>query len=132
MSRYVQIELRGATLDGIEAALRQLSLPVERPPRRVRLQGSLECVGDPVDLRLPAGTFDTVEDFGFALERGVVRLICGELDRSLLDETLLPDLERARAEATVRTAAGVAGMRVTDTLVEPDGTRRVVLEVDEG
>ncbi len=131
VSRYVHIELRGATLDGVEAALRRLSLPVERPPRRIRLEGSLECVGDPVDLRLPAGTLDTVEDFGFVLEAGVVRLVCGELDRSLLDDALLPDLARLRAEATVRTAAGVVGMRVTHTHVEPDGTRRVVLEVDD-
>ena len=60
MSRYVHIELRATTLDAVEAALRELDLPFERPRRRVRLQGSLECTGDPVDLRLASGVCDTV------------------------------------------------------------------------
>lgn len=131
MSRYVHIELRATTLDAVEAALRELDLPFERPRRRVRLQGSLECTGDPVDLRLASGVCDTVEDFGFAVEDGVLRLVCGELDQSALEETLLPPLRQAIATATVRQRAAAEGLTVRELETEPGGTRRLVLELDE-
>ena len=73
MSRYVHIELRATSLEAVEAALSGLGLPYVRPRRRVRLEGSLECTGDPVDIRLEAGVCDTVEDFGFVVADGALQ-----------------------------------------------------------
>jgi len=131
MSRYVHIELRATTLDAVEAALRELGLPFERPRRRVRLQGSLECTGDPVDLRLAAGVCDTVEDFGFVVEGGVLRLVCGELDQTQLEDALLPPLRQAIATATVRQSAKAQGLKLRELDTEPGGTRRLVLELED-
>lgn len=131
MSRYVHIELRATTLEAVEVALRQLDLPYARPRRRVRLQGSLECTGDPVDIRLEAGLLDTVEDFGFAVDDGVLRLICGELDETPLQEALLPKLRQSIAEQTVQQSAAREGLTVVGTRTEADGTRRLILELDD-
>ncbi len=131
MSRYVHIELRATSLDAVEAALGALRLPYIRPRRRVRLEGSLECTGDPVDIRLEAGICDTVEDFGFAVEGGVLKLVCGELDHALLESTLLPKLRQATAlEAVERVALG-QGIHVHEAAAEADGTRRLILELDD-
>ena len=131
MSRYVHIELRATTLEAVELALRTLALPYQRPRRRVRLQGSLECTGDPVDIRLEAGILDTVEDFGFAVDDGVLRLICGELDEAHLQAELLPKLRQAIAEQRVQQSVVREGLTVVGTHTEPDGTRRLILELDE-
>ena len=131
MSRYVHIELPATTLDAVEAALRALGLPFERPRRRIRLEGSLECTGDPVELRVSAGVCDAVEDFGFAVEGGALRLVCGELDLALLEDALLPRLRQTIATATVRQTARSQGLAVRELETEPGGTRRLVLELDE-
>ncbi len=131
MSRYVQIELRGTTLEAVEVALRTLALPYARPRRRVRLQGSLECTGDPVDIRLEAGILDSVEDFGFAVDDGVLRLICGELDEAHLQAELLPKLHRSIAEQRLQRSVAQDGLCVVGSHTEADGTRRLILELDE-
>ncbi len=131
MSRYVEIDLGALTLDEVEAALTELGLPYHRPRHRVVLEGSLECTGEPVDLRLEAGVLDSVEDFGFVLEGARLRMVCGELDRAHLQAELVPGLERARAAAAVLRAAPQAGLRVTEEHVAADGSRRLVLEVDD-
>lgn len=131
MSRYVHIELRATTLEAVELALRTLALPYARPRRRVRLQGSLECTGDPVDIRLEAGILDTVEDFGFAVDDGVLRLICGELDEAQLQAELLPKLRQSIAEQRVQHSVAQDGLSLVGSHTEPDGTRRLILELDE-
>lgn len=131
MSRYVHIELRATSLDAVEAALRSMSLPYVRPRRRVRLEGSLECTGDPVDIRLEAGVCDTVEDFGFVVEGGALRLVCGELDQSQLEETLLPKLRQATAVETIERAAVGRGIAVLEAAADADGTRRLILDLDD-
>ncbi len=131
MSRYVRIEVRGVTLDGVEAALSAHGLPYQRPRRRVRLEGSLECMGDPVDLRLPAGVHDSVEDFGFVVEQGQLVLVCGELDRDALERSLVPALHQSTAAHAVQAAAAREGMRVHEGPTDADGTRRLILELDE-
>lgn len=131
MSRYVHIELRATTLEAVEDALRVLALPYARPRRRVRLRGSLECTGDPVDIRLEAGLLDTVEDFGFAVDDGVLRLICGELDETSLRDALLPKLRHAIAQQRVEQTVSHEGLTVVGSRVEADGTRRVILELDD-
>lgn len=131
MSRYVHLELPATTLDQVAAALERLGLPYVRPARRVRLRGSLECTGDPVDLRLDAGVCEAVEDFGFVLHEGRVRLVCGELDQTQLESVLLPELRQETALAATERAAVAQGMRVTSTQVEAGGTRRLILEVDD-
>ncbi len=128
MSRYVQIaatELRA--LEPVAEALRAMGLPVERLPRgQLMLEGSLECPGEPVDLRLPAGTLDTVEDFGLVSTQDGVALVCGELDRELLTERLIDPLRRALTEQAVLEAAARSGLEA-ETHTELDGRRRLVL-----
>ncbi len=131
MSRYVHIELRAISLDAVEAALSGLSLPYVRPRRRVRLEGSLECTGDPVDIRLEAGVCDTVEDFGFVVVDGALQLVCGELDQAQLEGTLLPKLRQATAVETIERAALGRGIQVHEATTDADGTRRLILELDD-
>lgn len=131
MSRYVHIELRATTLEAVELALRTLALPYTRPHRRVRLQGSLECTGDPVDIRLAAGILDTVEDFGFAVDDGVLRLICGELDEAQLQAELLPTIRQSITEQRIQQSVAQDGLAVVDSRTEPDGTRRLILELED-
>ncbi|MCA9649936.1 MAG: hypothetical protein H6712_21025 [Myxococcales bacterium] len=135
MSRYVRVTASAlGDLEEVARGLAELGLPVQRgrghgPRARVMLEGSVECPGEPVDLRLPAGTLDAVEDFGFVLDEGAVRLVCGELDRTLLEASLLPPLERAVGELRVRRAAASAGLEVEaiESSRAADGRRRLVL-----
>ncbi|MGH1340067.1 MAG: hypothetical protein ACRBN8_00845 [Nannocystales bacterium] len=131
MSRYVHIELRATSLDAVEAALSTLNLPYVRPRRRVRLEGSLECTGDPVDIRLEAGVCDTVEDFGFVVDDGVLRLVCGELDQAQLETALVPKLRQTTAVEAVERAVAGQGMRIHEAAADADGTRRLILELDD-
>lgn len=128
MSRYVHVTAAVLSdLHEIEAALADMGLPVQRGRGQVMLEGSFECPGEPVDLRLPAGTLDTVEDFGFVrTAEGPLSLVCGELDRPLLTERLLPPLRAAVSEARVRIAAAEAGLELEQATVA-DGRRRLVL-----
>lgn len=131
MSRYIHIELPAVSLDAVEAALSQLSLPCVRPRRRVRLEGSLECMGDPVDIRLEAGVCDTVEDFGFVVVDGALQLVCGELDQTQLEDVLLPKLRQATAVETIERAVVRSGIGVREAATDADGTRRLILELDD-
>jgi hypothetical protein len=129
VSRYVHVVAATLTdLEEIAAALATLGLPVERGLRGpVMLDGSLECVGEPVDLRLPAGTLDAVEDFGLSrTPDGAVQLVCGEIDRALLDERLLQPLRAAVAEARLRAAAAQAGLELHEAPAAV-GERRLLL-----
>jgi len=115
-------------LDEVARALATMGLPTQRGQRgAVMLEGSFECPGEPVDLRLPAGTLDAVEDFGFVRTTdGPLRLVCGELDRALLVERLLGPLRVAVTEARVRAAAAHAGLELEATTTT-EGLRRLVL-----
>lgn len=127
MSRYVHVTaptLR--SLEEVRASLEAMGLTVEHGRRRVMLEGSIECAGEPVDLRLAAGTLDTVEDFGFVLESGRVELVCGELDRELLEHDLLAPMRAAINEGRVRQAADEAGLEVEE-VQQTEGGRRLVL-----
>jgi len=131
VSRYVRVELGVFDKPALRAAL-ATALPgitieeAAHAGERVMLEGSLECAGEPVDLRMAAGVGGTVEDFGFVLEPegGACRLICGEYDRRLLEAELLPPLRQALAVGRVRAAAGAAGLELEER-VEADGTRRI-------
>lgn len=128
MSRYVHVtaEIAG-DLDEIAAALAALGLPVQRGRGPLMLEGSLECAGEPVDLRLPAGTLDAIEDFGFVrAPDGSPTLVCGELDRTALTERLLGPLRAAITEARVRAAAAAAGLEL-EQATHADGRPRLVL-----
>lgn len=127
MSRYVQVAAPALhDLEEVARGLAALGLSVERGRGPVMLEGSLECDGEPVDLRLAAGTLDSVEDFGFVRRDDGVHLVCGELDRDLLLGSLLAPLRQVVAEARVRQAAADAGLQVEQT-TEVDGQRRLVL-----
>lgn len=128
MSRYVRVALDAdvATADQLRAALTQLGLDAAAAeiPGGLMLTGSLECAGEPVDLRLPAGALGAVEDFGLRRERGRWQLVCGEHDRALLSSRLVGPLHQLLAEARVRAAAAAAGLGV-EAVREADGTVRL-------
>ena len=128
MSRYQRVELAPATRDELAAALHELGLVPEwaDPSVGLMLTGSLECAGEPVDLRLPAGTLGAIEDLGFVLTPTSLALICGELDRNLLERGLLTPLRAAVAVARARSFATAADLDLEDTL-GVDGTRRLRL-----
>ena len=129
MSRYVRVETSARTLDELAAALAALELIVERGQAgaRLMLQGSLECAGEPVDLRLPAGAAGSVEDFGWRREdTGALTLICGEPDRDHLEVALLRPLRRELATTRARAAASAAGLEVEEE-GDADGALRLKL-----
>lgn len=127
MSRYQRVELAPVTRDELAAALADLDLEATwaDPAIGLMLTGSLECAGEPVDVRLPPGTLGTVEDFGFLLAP-VPALVCGELDHSLLQKRLIAPLVAAVAVARARRFAADAALDVEE-VVEVDGTRRLRL-----
>ncbi len=111
------------------AGLRALGLEPEQAEfaeDRVMLHGSLECAGEPVDIRLPAGALGSVEDFGLVVDEGRWRLVCGEIDQRLLERRLVDPLSQTLALVEARRAAESAAL-VVDESVEPDGTRRLRL-----
>jgi hypothetical protein len=131
VSRYQTIALSLGTSSKPEliAGLLELGLHPEQgefADDRVMLHGSLECAGEPVDVRLPAGELGSVEDFGLVIAEGRWRLVCGDVDRKLLERRLIDPLAQALALLRVRRAAERADL-VTSESVEPDGTRRLRL-----
>jgi hypothetical protein len=129
MSRYVQVAATALTdLDEVARALASMGLPLQRSERGLlMLEGSFECPGEPVELRLPAGTLDAIEDFGFVrTAEGPLELVCGELDRTLLVDRLLAPLRTTITETRVRTAAARAGLELESTTAT-EGQRRLVL-----
>lgn len=133
MSRYqtlaLGLELELGEMTSLVRALESLGLAVEQPEFEgdaLMLHGSLECAGEPVALRLAAGTLDSVEDFGFVLVEGRVQLVCGEVDRRLLERRLVERLGPALALVRTRRAAAAAGLELEER-VEADGTRRIRL-----
>jgi hypothetical protein len=128
VSRYERVTLAPQTREELEAGLSALGLvPTWADPAvGLMLAGSLECAGEPVDLRLPAGTLGSVEDFGFLLADGALALVCGELDRSLLERRLVSPLVAAVAVSRARRFALDAGLELEEQL-EVDGTRRLRL-----
>lgn len=128
MSRYVRLELAAdlATADQVRSALARLGLDAAAAeiPGGLMLTGSLECAGEPVDLRLPAGALGAVEDFGLRRDRGRWQLVCGEHDRALLAERLLAPLTQHLAADRVAAAAEAAGLGV-EAVREADGTVRL-------
>lgn len=131
MSRYVSVDLSLALPTGHDA-LRDLleTLGLSVVPGPVSLTGSLECQGEPVDLKIDPGPYGTIEDFGFVLQPRA-RLVCGELDKRRLEAQLLPALTQAVAHQRIVTAAARAGLRVEATQQTAAGGRRIVLRRDD-
>lgn len=120
MSRYVEVALAIVDLDEAAQALAGLGLAVERAQGGLMLRGGLECTGAPVELRIAAGPFDTVEDFGLARAAdGTLVLVCGELDRSRLEARLVPAMTDAIAAARL-------GASTELEVVATDGARVIV------
>jgi hypothetical protein len=129
MSRYVQVKTELRSLAEVEEGLAALGLRPTRAdyPRGLSLAGSIECAGEPVDLRLPAGSAGSVEDFGWRVGTdGTLTLVCGEPDREHLDSALLAPLRAAIAANQARAAAKAAGLEVEEEL-DVDGTLRLKL-----
>jgi hypothetical protein len=105
VSRYVEVALGEWTLAEVAAALTALGLAHQAGEQL--LDGSLECAGEPVHVRVEPAPLDAVEDLGFRLDEGRLALVCGELDRDRLVADLLPRLRAAVAEVRLR-AGGLA------------------------
>ena len=111
MSRYVRVTATVQSLDTVAETLLAMGIAFERQASGVMLEGSLECPGEPVELRVAAGVSGAVEDFGFAVERGRVVLVCGDVDRELLAEGLLVEVQRRASAIGVQQAvAAVEGV----------------------
>ena len=83
------------------------------------LEGCLESAGRPVHLRLDAGVLDAAEDFGFLTDDGRVRLVCGDVDRALLEERLLAPIHAHILQARLTLHAD-AEVHVTDGLAREE------------
>lgn len=112
MSRYVHVVMGAVALDEVASALTALHVP--HTCGEQMLQGSLECTGEPVVLRIEPLGVGAVEDLGFVVEGGALRLVCGELDRARLEAQLLPRLHAEIARARVRAAGADAGLDVSE------------------
>jgi len=129
VSRYQHVALAPITREELSAGLAALGLVGvwADPAVGLMLSGSLECAGEPVDLRLPAGTLGAIEDLGFILDvAGRPALVCGELDRALLERRLLAPLTEAVAVARASDLAAGTDLEL-DARIEADGTRRLLL-----
>ena len=127
MSRYVEVEV-AASLDEVRAALIALGHEAEARAdgRRVMLEGSLECAGQPVDLRFGPGVLGAVEDFGFVVDEARVQLVCGDVDQKALERDLLGPLKAHLARARAEALAASEGLE-TETVREADGSTRIVV-----
>jgi hypothetical protein len=132
MSRYVSVALAPSRREDLLAALAALGLEAElaAPGDAVMLEGSLECAGEPVEIRLPPGTLGAVEDFGFVRRDDAYVLVCGELDRTRLERDLVPKLRNQATVERLRAAAQAHGAQIEEH-VEPDGTRRLLIKRDD-
>lgn len=113
VSRYVHVAMGAVVLEEVAAALTALELPHTRGEQM--LSGSLECTGEPVALRIEPGPVGAVEDLGFVVEAGTLRMVCGELDRALLEAELLPRIQAEIARARVHAAGTDAGLEIEET-----------------
>lgn len=124
MSRYVSLDIeihdRGCIIETLRG--RAIAAQVAPEGEAIMLDGSLECAGEPVEIRVGPGAYGAVEDFGFTRTQTGYRLVCGEHDRKRLEASLLVDLR----EQTAVEAAQREGLEV-ERHVENDGTRRLVL-----
>ena len=129
MSRYVRLPCASLSFSQLREQLTAQGIPHEvAGRRRLMLQGSLECEGEPVDLRCPPGVAGAVEDFGFVLHEGSLVLICGDVDRSHIEAELLQPLLQRLAQAQVRQMAKSAGMDVERVVTDARGKTRIVLK----
>ena len=127
LSRYVEVEV-AASLDEVRSALEALGHRAEQRAdgRRVMLEGSLECAGQPVDLRFGPGVLGAVEDFGFVVDAGRVQLVCGDVDQKALERDLLAPLKAHLAQARLDALAAEEGLS-HERVVEADGSTRIVV-----
>ncbi len=126
MSLYVKVPLDLADRAELEAGLRALGVAFSAAPRgrAITLDGSLECAGEPVQLRIDPAELGLAEDLGFAWDADAGRydLVCGEPDRPRAERRLLAPLLAEVARARLRAAGEDVALRV-----DADGTRRLVL-----
>lgn len=123
VSRFVEIALGLGSLDEVTAALARLGLAFERAEDPVTLHGGVECGDVPVDVRMAAGTCESVEDFGFVADAaGLANLVCGEPDRARLERTLVTPL---RAELARSRLVHDATLAVEVVEARDDGTVRL-------
>ncbi len=124
MSRYVSIELTTRSRAQLLAAIAALGLQPEFVEGELlMLEGSLECSGEPVELRFAPGEMGAIEDFGFVRgDDGRYQLVCGEVDRGLLERRLLGPL---RQHLAVKLAVEVASELGLPVSVE--GEARVIV-----
>lgn len=116
MSRFVRVATNLADREEALAGLRALGLEVASAAEgdALMLRGSLECAGEPVEIRLEAGALGSVEDFGLRRGEGGLELVCSEHDRAHLERALLGPLRREVAAARARAAVAAAGLAIEE------------------
>jgi hypothetical protein len=131
MSRYFEIKLQASpiTRNDLEALFQLLNLSSEwaQSSEQVLLSGSLECAGEPVDVRIAAGALGSIQDFGFRQNGHAYELVCGEFDRTTLATTLRAALDRVFAQATVEASLRNTAFRSEKVELENGETRYIVV-----
>jgi hypothetical protein len=130
VSRYVSVPLQVRRREEITAGLQALNTPHQTAGTdRILLDGSLECAGEPVDIRLAAGIAGACEDFGFVRDPdGAFRMVCGDVDRALVTRNLLVPLQLEIAQQRLAQGSDTT----VEHHVEADGTRRVLVRPGRG
>jgi len=128
MSRYVHLDLPVEDRAELTRALDALGVPYTTAGAEgLLLDGSLECAGEPVDVRIAPEVFGTIQDWGLRRAARTIEVVCGDTDRRHLTQTVLP-----RILAQVTAARLEAAGHRTRHVVDADGTHRLVVGVTPG
>ncbi|RMG93747.1 MAG: hypothetical protein D6705_17830 [Deltaproteobacteria bacterium] len=127
MSQYVHVDVPIESREELLAALSACGLVHQvAGAEGLVLEGSVECAGDPVDVRVAPEAAETVQDWGFSYENGRVMLVCADVDRPRLERQIVPRITAEIVRARL-TAAG----HHTRTVVDADGRHRIVVGVED-
>lgn len=128
MSRFVRVATHLEDRAEALAGLRALGLAAVNAAEgdALMLRGSLECAGEPVEIRVEAGALGSVEDFGLRRGEAGLELVCSEHDRTHLERALLGPLRQEVAAARARAAAAAAGLGVEEARDAAGAVRLVV------
>jgi hypothetical protein len=130
VSRYVHVTVASISFDELCSALEALGIAYDRAEvgRPLLIRGGVECGAEPGEVRCAAGELGSVQEFGFRhdADTSELLLLCGELDRELLEARLLGPL-RSRVLASRIARIGAAQEVEVASTLERDGLHRIVV-----